>query len=382
MTVLLIPDKFKGSLTATEVISALSKGIERADKKTKIHHLIASDGGDGFLEAIQQTLEVEEVHCNTVDPLGREIIASYALSRSRGEAFIELAKASGMELLKEDGRNPMITSTLGTGLQILDALEKGVDTIYVGLGGSATNDGGIGIAHALGYKFLDAAQNTLVPTGENLDKIYSIDATAAHKDLKHISIVAVNDVDNPLYGPNGAAYVYAKQKGAAFGHIEQLNGGLRHLDTLVQQQIGENNAQVSGAGAAGGAAYGIKTFLGGSFVSGINFMMHLTDIDALLKKEQIDLIITGEGKIDKQTFSGKLIHGILALGSSHSIPVVAICGTLGLEKEVCIKKGLHGVLEIKDPTKSLASNMENAAVLLEKSIFQFMSSRGNQREIK
>lgn len=374
MTVLLIPDKFKGSLTAKEVIGALSKGIERAAHHTKIHHLIASDGGDGFLDAIQQTMEVEEVSCAAVDPLGREIMASYLVNTSRGEAFIELAKASGMELLKKKERNPMRTSTRGTGLQIRDAVERGVHTIYIGLGGSATNDGGIGIAEAMGYKFLDAGHNTLAPSGESLDKIHRIDASDVYKDLKGISIVAVNDVDNPLYGTNGAAFVYAKQKGAALKDIELLNEGLKHLDGVVRQQMGVTNANVSGAGAAGGAAYGIKTFLGGTFVSGIDFMLALADIDSLIKNEKIDLIITGEGKIDEQTFSGKLIHGVLDLADSHSIPVVAICGTLGLDKEVCINKGLHAVLEVRDPSKSLAFNMENAAILIENNIFQFMRS--------
>ena len=374
MTVLLIPDKFKGSATASEVVTALSKGIKRADQHAEIHHLIASDGGDGFLDAIQQLVQLEDVSCATVDPLGREIMASYLLNRSKGVAFIELAKASGMELLEEKERNPMFTSTRGTGLQIRDAVDRGARTIYIGLGGSATNDGGMGIAEAMGYKFLDVAKNALEPSGENLVKLHSIDATNVHKDLKGISIVAVNDVDNLLYGATGAAFVYAKQKGATKRDIELLDKGLKHLDRVVQQQMGITNALVPGAGAAGGAAYGIKTFLGGAFVSGINFMLQLADIDTLVKNHKIDLIITGEGKIDEQTFSGKLIHGVLDLADSHSIPVVAICGTLGLDKEVCINKGLHAVLEVRDPSKSLAYNMSNAAILIENSIFKYISS--------
>ncbi len=375
MTVLLIPDKFKGSLTAIEVIAALTRGIKKIKKNIDIHHVIASDGGDGFLDAIQHTMDVEEVSCSTVDPLGRKIRAAYVFNKYTDEAFIELAKASGMELLKEGERNPMITSTLGTGLQILDAIERGAKKIYIGLGGSATNDGGIGIARALGYKFLDVGLNILVPSGESLEKIHTIDASGVHKDLKHVSVFAVNDVNNTLYGSNGAAFVYAKQKGASLKGIELLNEGLKHLDRVVEQQIGENNAQVPGSGAAGGAAYGIKTFLGGKFVSGINFMLQLADIDSVLKSEKIDLIITGEGKIDEQTFSGKLIHGVLEFGKAHSIPVLAICGTLELDKEICLENGLHEVLEIRDPSKPLAFNLQNAATLIEKSIFQFLSSR-------
>lgn len=375
MTVLLIPDKFKGSLTAIEVIAALTKGIKRAGKNIEILHLIASDGGDGFLDAIQHSMDVEEVSCSTVDPLGRKIKAAYVFNQYKNEAFVELAKASGMELLKEEERNPMITSTLGTGLQIRDAIERGAKKIYIGLGGSATNDGGIGIAQALGYKFLDAAQNILVPSGESLEKIHTIDASGVHKELKHVSVFAVNDVDNTLYGSNGAAFIYAKQKGASSNDIELLNEGLKRLDRVVEQQIGLNNAQVPGSGAAGGAAYGIKTFLGGTFVSGINFMLHHADMDTVLKNEKIDLIITGEGKIDEQTFSGKLIHGVLELGNAHSIPVLAICGTLELDKEKCLENGLHEVLEIRDPSKPLDFNLKNAATLIEKSIFQFMSSR-------
>jgi len=374
MTVLLIPDKFKGSLTAIEVIAALTKGIKRADNKIDILQVIASDGGDGFLDAIRHTMDVEEISCSTVDPLGRKIRADYVFNKYKDEAFLELAKASGMELLKEGERNPMITSTLGTGLQIRDAIERGAKKIYIGLGGSATNDGGTGIAQALGYKFLDVAQNILVPSGESLQKIHTIDASGVHKDLKHVAIFAVNDVDNTLYGSKGAAFVYAKQKGASSKDIELLNDGLKCLDRVVVQQIGKNNAQVPGSGAAGGAAYGIKTFLGGTFVSGINFMLQHADMDSVLKNEKIDLIITGEGKIDAQTFSGKLIHGVLELGNTHSIPVLAICGTLELDKGICLENGLHEVLEIRDPSKPLTFNMQNAGTLIEKSIFQFMSS--------
>ncbi len=208
-----------------------------------------------------------------------------------------------------------------------------------------------------------------------MEKIHTIDTSGVHKDLKRVSVFAVNDVDNTLYGSNGAAFVYAKQKGASSKDIELLDDGLKHLDRVVEQQIGEKNAQVPGSGAAGGAAYGIKTFLSGTFVSGINFMLQQADMDTVLKNEKIDLIITGEGKIDEQTFRGKLIHGVLELGNAHSIPVLAVCGTLELDKEICLENGLLEVLEIRDPSKPLAFNLQNAATLIEKSIYQFMSSR-------
>ncbi len=378
MKIVLIPDKFKGSLTSREVIMALSKGIRKAESEAQIHHLIASDGGDGFLDAVASNLKVEKIYCDTQDPLGRKIRAPYLFNREKSEAYVEMAKASGMVLLTEQERNPMHTSTLGTGIQIRHAITQGATKIFLGLGGSATTDGGTGIAEALGYTFIDAMGKRVKTTGEGLHKIHTIASEKVLKQVKNVSFYAVNDVNNPLHGPNGAAFVYAQQKGASDKEIGLLDEGLKHLDTLTQSQLQKKNALVPGSGAAGGAAYGLMSFLGAKFLSGIDFMLNLTDIHTLFQSQHIDLIVTGEGKIDRQTLSGKLIHGVIELGKKYQIPVVAVCGALELDKQLYLDNGLEEVFEIRDHSKPIAYSMENAGKLVEDTMYKFMTSRKGQ----
>jgi len=375
MNVLLIPDKFKGSISAKGVIEALTMGIRRAVPNASIDTVLASDGGDGFLDAVSNYVAVETVVGDTIDPLGRKIKAPYLLNQETDTAYVELAKASGLELLKETERNPMFTSTLGTGIQILDAIHKGAKKIFIGLGGSATNDGGIGIANALGNTFLDASGNELRPIAANLSKIDRIDNSKARRLLKDISIFAVNDVSNPLFGENGAAYIYAEQKGADRNEIEVLDIGLQHLDHLVQQQLNKKNAAISGAGAAGGTAYGLKTFGNAEFISGIDFILQLAGTQKLIEQQSMDYIITGEGKIDSQTLQGKLINGVLNLGKEHGIPLIAVCGTLDMDKDDLKRQGLPYIIEVRDASKPLAYNMENAAKLVENAIHNFFKNQ-------
>jgi len=374
MKVLLIPDKFKGSLSAEEVIDAISHGIHKVLPKAVIYTAIASDGGDGFLEAVSHYKEVEEVDVNTFDPLGREIMASYLFQKETEEAYIELARASGMVLLASDERNPLFCSTYGTGIQIMHAIQKGAKHIYIGLGGSATNDAGIGIARALGYLFFDITGNELEPIGQNLGRIDRIQPPEISNMLKDIEVYAVNDVNNPLFGENGAAHIYAAQKGATPFDIEQLDLGLEHLNKIVEHQFRVTHAEIPGAGAAGGTAYGLKTFAGANFISGIDFVLSIANVEELISNESIDYIITGEGKLDNQTLQGKLINGVLKLGKNHNIPVIAVCGALDTKVRDLQKQGLEEVIEVRDPDKSLEYNMTNAFGLVEEGIANFFKS--------
>lgn len=374
MNFLLIPDKFKGSLTAKEVIALISKGILSADSASKIQSVIASDGGDGFLDAISNNQTLQEIQVDTVDPLMRSIIAPYLLNKAMNTAYIELAKASGLELLKDSERNVMKTTTYGTGLQINDAITKGATTIYLGLGGSATNDGGIGIAKALGYVFFDKNKKELEPIGSNLSQIVTIDKTNFFK-AQEVSFYAVNDVDNPLYGTNGAAYVCGKQKGANEEEIKTLDAGLIHLNKLALAQLSQKNAFVPGSGAAGGAAYGLKTFLGAKYINGVEFLLQLAEVSNLLETQKIDYIITGEGKIDSQTINGKLVKGVLQLGQRYNIPVVAICGKLDIEKEELSRLGLEQVMQTYEPSKGMEYSMKNASKGIENQIFDFFRNK-------
>lgn len=364
MKFLLIPDKFKGSLTAQEVTDAITQGIRKVLPVNTVHTVIASDGGDGFLDAISRYVEVEKVKVATFDPLGREIIATYLFNKQTSQAYIELARASGMVLLIADERNPLRGSTYGTGILIKHALLSGAKEIYIGLGGSATNDAGIGIAKALGFIFFDITGNELEPIGQSLALIDRIQPPEISNMLKDVQIYAVNDVNNPLYGENGAAHIYAAQKGASKSEIEQLDQGLEHLHKVVKHQFKVSHAKLPGAGAAGGTAYGLKTFAGANFISGIDFIISLAGVEELLSTQAIDCIITGEGRIDDQTLQGKLISGVLSLGKIHNIPVIAVCGAMDTKVEDLQKQGLAAVIEVRDPDQTLEYNMQNAFELV------------------
>ena len=370
MRFLLIPDKFKGSLTSEEVANAIQYGIEQVFPRAAFHVIKASDGGDGFLEAIARYKPCVAIETVGEDPLGRPSLCSYLYNREESAAYIELANASGMELLKPKERNPMETSTYGTGLQVKDAIEKGARNIYVGLGGSATNDGGIGIAHALGYRFLDEKGAVLEPVGKNLIFVWKIDVSKVSSIIEQVSFFAVNDVSNPLFGAEGAAFVYAKQKGATSDTVIKLDNGLRNLNKVVKDQFGKDNSILPGAGAAGGTAFGLKSFFNANFLHGIDFIIKLSGIETMLISDTFDYIITGEGKLDEQTLNGKLVQGVLNLGKKFDIPVLAVCGQLNIDSVKLKEMGIVDVIEIQNKKKPLAYNIKNARKLLENAIGQ------------
>ncbi len=368
---LLIPDKFKGSLTAQQVIEGISKGIEKSLADCKITSMLASDGGDGFLHSVAAYLPIEMVDVETVDPLGRPLVAPIGFDKTNKTAYVELALTSGIVLLKDEEKNPMNTSTYGTGLQIKKALGLGATKIYLGIGGSATNDGATGIAKALGYRFIDIRGEELKPIGKNLDRINVIQNDYLHND---VSFFAINDVSNPLYGPKGAASIYGRQKGASDVEVKQLDSGLRNLDKVVIKDLNLENAHITGSGSAGGTGYGLKTFCNATYVSGIEFLLKLAKVDSLLKEGKIDCIVTGEGAIDEQTLYGKLISGVLKVARQYDIPVIGVCGIKQLNKSEEDKLGLSTIIEIADKTKSLEYNMKNAQSLLVNKVCEYFKS--------
>ncbi len=369
MNILLVPDKFKGSLSGEEVISALKNGIAKVLPKAHVVDRIISDGGDGFLDAVAKYVNVEEVMVSTEDPLGRSIVAPLLIDSQNSTAYIELAKASGIALLKITERSTLKTSTKGTGILIAAAIERGIEKIYVGLGGSATTDGGIGIAEALGYTFLDTLGNQLAPIGENLK---AIDKIVRQSKFNPIEICAVNDVNNPLFGITGAAYVYGPQKGASQEAVNELDEGLQNLATVVKTDLNKNGADIPGAGAAGGTAFGLQAFMEAQFINGIDFIINISKIEELLNKKKFDLIITGEGKIDDQTTHGKLIQGIAKLGNNYKIPTIAVCGANAMSTSTETILGLTEVIEVQDRNQSLVYNMANATTLIENAIVTFL----------
>jgi glycerate kinase len=364
MNVLLIPDTFKESLSAAEVASAMRQGILEVDPKAHIFHIPASDGGEGFLDSVKYYVDsLVERKLETVDPLGRPIISIYLYSEAEKTAYIELAKASGLELLTISERDPLKTSTLGTGIQIRDAIQKGATTIYVGIGGSATNDAGMGIAGALGFQFLDAEGKILSANGANLAMIHSI--IKSKINLSNITFFAINDVLNPLFGNEGAAYTYAKQKGATPEGIMKLDRGLQHFSQVVKKELNCDFAKLAGSGAAGGTAFGLKSFLDAEYVSGVSFMLKLARFREMIDSENIDIILTGEGCIDKQTASGKLVSGVATEAHAMNIPVVAISGMLKLNSEEVKSLGLTRVTQLYHPDQAPGYSFEHASELIQ-----------------
>jgi len=273
-------------------------------------------------------------------------------------AFIEMAEASGMALLKPEERNCFHTTTLGTGEIILDAIKHGAKTIILGIGGSATNDCGIGMATALGYKFLDKEGDELSPVGKNLGKIRRIDTNNVISDLKLVTFRVACDVTNPLFGKQGAAYVYGPQKGASEVEIKRLDKGLKHISKLIFEVFNKDVQNIQGAGAAGGMGAGTMVFLNAKLQSGIDLVKDLVGFDEKIKGA--DWIITGEGKLDSQTLSGKTIQGVLTSAKKDGISVAALCGSVSLSEEDSKKIGISYTDVVIQHAKNLDDAMEHS----------------------
>lgn len=359
MRVIIAPDKFKGSLSALEVCVAIDNGIKKFDSSIEtIKHPLA-DGGEGTLDILQNYFELKTVEVRVKDPLFRDITATYMVSEDT--AYVEMSNASGLQLLKEEERNCYYTTTFGTGQLILDAVQKGFENIVLFVGGSATNDGGIGMAAALGYQFYNAANESIEPIGKSLLSINRIENYKLLFALNEINFTVVCDVKNSLYGPNGAAYVYAAQKGASSEEIGTLDLGLQNFSKQVSKYLHKEVADIPGAGAAGGLGGGAVCFLNATIKSGIDFVMDQTGFDELLKNH-VDLIITGEGSVDKQTIEGKVIKGISERAIQNHIPFSIISGIVKDEK--LIQENLHpkSIASIMELGVTTADAMKNASL--------------------
>lgn len=335
MKILLAPDKFRGSLTAAEVCEAMSEGIRKALPNAEILAIPMADGGEGTAEILTHNAGGQMHSVSVSDPLGRKIMAEFGLAADGKTAYLEMAAASGLRLLQSHERNPLQTSTFGTGELIQEALNKGAQQLILGIGGSATTDGGVGMAAALGWRFEDKSGRNLVPNGSSLGQIQKIIPPA---NFTQINIQVACDVTAPLYGPTGAACVYASQKGANAEMVVQLDEGLKHLANLIQRDFGVDLAQVAGTGAAGGLGFGLLFFLNATLKEGVKIVMEQTYFEEKLLG--VDLVFTGEGKMDDQTLQGKLIAGIAKAAQHNGIPVVALCGTLLITPEEVQQIGL------------------------------------------
>lgn len=364
MNIVLAPDKFKGSLTGLEFCDAASKGILKSIPEARILYCPLADGGDNTIEAVNYYLTGDFIKTQVNNPFFKKIDAYYLYASKTQTAFIEMAEASGVKVVEAKELDCINATTFGTGELILNALEKGAKTIIIGLGGSATNDCGIGMATALGYRFLDKNNNQVLPVGKNLAQITTIDESKVHAKLKQVSFKIACDVSNPLHGKNGAAYVYAKQKGASTLEIELLDKGLKSFSKVLDRHFNIKSQKVRGAGAAGGMGIGTKTFLKGELIPGIKLIKSLADFDKKIR--DADWIITGEGKLDIQTLSGKTIKGIVTDAKIQKIKVAAFCGMLDLSKDELKEFGLSYADELLNYAQNIEDSMANSAMYLEK----------------
>jgi len=360
MKILIAPDKFKGSLTAQEVCNALSKGIKKTNPKVEIIARPMADGGDGSLKVLSHYFDLKTITLEVDDPLFRPINASYNLQGTT--AYIEMAVASGLALLKNKERNCMETSSFGTGELILDAIRQGVTTIYLFIGGSATNDGGMGIASALGWSFYDKGGALLVPTGENLSAVHRIDGDFLFYKPAKVTFKVICDVNNPFYGEHGAAYLYAPQKGANPEEVKQLDDGLRNLAACLKANNYADIADIAGAGAAGGVGGGAIAFLNAELIAGITSFLEITKLEEQLKV--CDLVITGEGKLDAQTEQGKVISGVCAMAKKYDKPVIAVCGDVDIQ--AIDNLNIEKVFTVLERVSSLEEAMTTAELQLER----------------
>ncbi len=361
MKIILAPDSFKGSLSSKEAATAMARGIVRVMPNAELITLPMADGGEGTVSAILSACKGKLISVPVLNPMGKSIDAVYGILND-GSAIIEMSQASGITLIPPSERNPMQASTFGTGEMILSALQQGCRKIYLGIGGSATNDGGMGMAEAIGVRFYDSKNNILKGCGSSLNEINRIDVSSMDVRIQETEFIVMCDVRNPLCGPEGASVVFGPQKGASQEQIQLLDAGLRNYAKKLEQYTGINIAHEPGAGAAGGLGAGLMAFCNSKLLEGCQVVLDICGFDQLLK--DTDLVITGEGHIDRSTSFGKVPNGVAIRAAKQKVPVVAIGG--GVWPVSTVNEELHFVAEsaITD-IMSLEYAIENANLLLE-----------------
>lgn len=350
--VLIAPDSFKGSLTAMQAARAIEAGIKDIFPDCATVLLPVADGGEGTIDALVSATGGSYVTVTVSDPLMRPVRAVYGVADAGRTAVIEMAAASGLPLLSRFERNPMRTTTYGTGELIRDALARGCRRLLIGIGGSATNDGGTGMLQALGYRFLDREDRTLGTGGEILDRIAAVDTSRVMPELSEAECRVACDVANPFYGPEGAANVYAPQKGADAAMTRMLDEGLRNFADVVRAHCGCDVSLVPGAGAAGGVGGALLAFLGAELVPGARMVLNAIGFGD--KIGGADLVITGEGKLDRQTLMGKAPQGVLEAAGTAGVPVIAIGGCVE-DADLLLEAGFSGIFPITDGNPDFAT---------------------------
>ncbi|MBN1469004.1 MAG: glycerate kinase [Fusobacteriaceae bacterium] len=364
MKIVIAIDSFKGSLSSIELADTIENGIKKVYPNSEIVKLPIADGGEGTVETLTcgQKGKFEQISVN--NPLMKPVMAKYGIIGKT--AIIEMAQASGLPLISLEERNPCKTSTFGTGQLIKDAIAKGCRDFIVGIGGSATNDAGVGMLQALGYDFFDEKGNKLGNGGEILEKIYSIDTTNKLKELGNCNFLVACDVDNPFYGEKGAAHVFSRQKGADDEMVLKLDEGLKSFSKIIQKETGIDVSNISGAGAAGGLGGAFVSFLNAELKPGVDIILEAIKLEKHII--DADFVITGEGRIDFQSIMGKAPTGVSKLCKKHNVPVIAIAGSVSDDASSTHDYGIGAIFSIMNAPISLeeAMNEENSKKLVEK----------------
>jgi len=356
------PDSFKGTLSSLQVIEILEKAARLHFEDLQVIKVPIADGGEGTVEALVTAMGGEYRYAEVTGPLeGMTVKARYGISGNR-TAIIEMAQASGLPLLDETQKNPLVTTTYGTGELIRAALDEGIREFIIGIGGSATNDGGMGMAQALGIAFLDADGKNVGLGGRYLSEVRQIVMDGLDPRIRESRITVICDVNNPLTGPRGATYVYGPQKGATGDMLEILENGMKNYARVIKSQLGIDVDGIQGAGAAGGLGAALTGFLGATLKPGIEAILEFVNFDSLL--DDVDLVVTGEGRIDEQSVFGKVPVGVAKHCKAKNVPVVAIAGIMGRNASAVYEYGINSIMTTVNRAMPLEEALANAEELL------------------
>lgn len=354
MKVVVVIDSLKGSLSSIEAGEAAKAGILRANPNATVVVKPLADGGEGTTEALVSGLNGELRTIEVTGPIQTKVTAQYGMVN--GTAIIEMAQAAGLPLVPMELRNPLVTTTYGVGETIKNCVKAGSKKFIIGIGGSATNDAGLGMLMALGFKFLDENGNDVMQGGQGLSQVASIDESHILPELESCEFKIACDVDNPLYGEQGAAYIYSPQKGATSEMVKELDAGLEHFANIVAKHKGEDFANKPGAGAAGGLGFAFTAFLGGELESGVKIILDETKLEEELK--DADIVMTGEGRLDHQTVMGKAPIGVAQLAKKYNCKVIGVAGATTKEAITCNEAGIDAFFSIVNGAMSLKEAMK------------------------
>jgi len=344
MRVVVAIDSFKGSISSVAAARAVKQAIIEVDRKAEVSIYPLADGGEGTVEALATGLGGRLVEVPVTGPLGQSVMARYCVLPDEKTAVMEMAAAAGLTLVPPQQRDPMVTTTFGVGEMILDAIDRGCRSFIIGIGGSATNDGGSGMLSALGFSLLDAYGEPVYPGAEGLKDLYTISADHVHPSLKDCTFRIACDVTNPLCGENGCSAVFGPQKGATAETVTLMDGWLRNYARIAAETFPGTNPQYPGSGAAGGLGFAFRTFLNAKLEPGVQIVLDEMEIASAIR--EADLVVTGEGRLDAQTAMGKAPMGVAALAKKYGKPVIAFCGCLGPDAPVCNEKGIDAYFPI------------------------------------